>query len=149
MQLTFPEAEATAANPPTFQHITNFRTSGVVMNIFLLDPASRLLSAFIWMSQTNSIGLYVLLDWDQPDYVFIDTGIECVRLIPYGRLCPSLTSLLRSYHPIGPVYCTTTISSFIPKNQEKHFNISIQSPYSRHLRRSRHTEPISLPSSPA
>lgn len=67
-------------SPPKFSHVADFRTSGVVMNIFLLDPVARLLSAFVWVSQSNTIGLFVLLDWDKSDYVFIDTGIECVRI---------------------------------------------------------------------
>ncbi|KAJ4471445.1 hypothetical protein J3R30DRAFT_3380237 [Lentinula aciculospora] len=63
---------------PTFSPVTLFKTVGVVMNIFLLDPSARLLSAFVWVSSSNSIGLYVLLDWEKDEYVFIDTGIECV-----------------------------------------------------------------------
>jgi hypothetical protein len=48
------------------------------MNVFLLDPPGRLLACFVWVSNPNSIGLYTLLDWDTQEYVFIDTGIECV-----------------------------------------------------------------------
>lgn len=47
----------------------------------MLDPPGRLLSAFIYIARTNNIGLYVILDWDKEEYVFIDTGIECVRPI--------------------------------------------------------------------
>ncbi len=65
-------------DPPIFSHVTDFKTTGVVMNVFLLDPSARLLSAFVWVAQANTIGLYALLDWDKPEYVFIDTGIECV-----------------------------------------------------------------------
>ncbi|KAG6895926.1 hypothetical protein C0992_011559 [Termitomyces sp. T32_za158] len=64
--------------PPKFEHVTEFKTRGVVMNVFLLDPIARLLSAFIYASGTNTICLYALLDWDKPEYIFIDTGIECV-----------------------------------------------------------------------
>ncbi|KAF8883273.1 hypothetical protein BD779DRAFT_881550 [Infundibulicybe gibba] len=64
--------------PPTFSHVTDFKTTGVVMNVFLLDPSARLLSAFVWISSTTTVGLYVLLDWDKPEFVFIDTGIQCV-----------------------------------------------------------------------
>ncbi|KAH0588413.1 hypothetical protein H2248_004264 [Termitomyces sp. 'cryptogamus'] len=63
---------------PVFEHVTKFKTRGVVMNIFLLDPIARLLSAFIYANGTNTICLYALLDWDKPQYIFIDTGIECV-----------------------------------------------------------------------
>ncbi|KAI9061368.1 hypothetical protein FKP32DRAFT_1576049 [Trametes sanguinea] len=72
MKLEFPEN-----GEPMFAELTTFKTIGVVMNVFLLDPASRLLSAFVWVSTSNTIGLYALLDWDKPEYVFVDTGIEC------------------------------------------------------------------------
>ncbi|KAK1231994.1 hypothetical protein PQX77_004875 [Marasmius sp. AFHP31] len=83
MRLSFVDSErsqgpSTPSPPPSFSHVTSFRTTGVVMNIFLLDPSARLLSAFIWVSESNTIGLYVLLDWDRDEYVFVDTGIECV-----------------------------------------------------------------------
>ncbi|TFK22614.1 hypothetical protein FA15DRAFT_671306 [Coprinopsis marcescibilis] len=80
MKITFsdgPNGE-TSKEPPIFSHVTDFKTSGVVMNVFLLDPSSRLLSAFIWVPGSNTIGLYALLDWEEDEYVFIDTGIECV-----------------------------------------------------------------------
>ncbi|KAH9927765.1 uncharacterized protein B0H18DRAFT_272386 [Fomitopsis serialis] len=79
MKLQFPEADASADTTPTptFTTLARFKTIGVVMNVFLLDPSSRLLSAFVWVSASNTIGLYALLDWDKQEYVFIDTGIEC------------------------------------------------------------------------
>lgn len=48
------------------------------MNVFLLDPPRRLLSAFVWIASSNTIGLYVLLDWAKDDYVFVDTGVGCL-----------------------------------------------------------------------
>ena len=78
MKLEFPED-----SEPVFSELATFKTIGVVMNVFLLDPSSRLLSAFVWVSSSNTIGLYALLDWSLQEYVFIDTGIECV--------CPSCT----------------------------------------------------------
>lgn len=80
MQLQFPEShgQGTDTETPAFSRLATFNTLGVVMNVFLLDPATRLLSAFVWVSTTNTIGLYTLLDWDKREYVFIDTGIECV-----------------------------------------------------------------------
>ncbi|TFK45159.1 hypothetical protein BDQ12DRAFT_674232 [Crucibulum laeve] len=80
MRLTFSDGPSgeSSAEPPVFSHVTEFRTTGVVMNVFLLDPAVRLLSAFVWVSGSNTIGLYALPDWNEPEYVFIDTGIECV-----------------------------------------------------------------------
>ncbi|KAG6852399.1 hypothetical protein C0991_012390 [Blastosporella zonata] len=67
-----------ADSPPVFEHVTEFKTRGIVMNVFLLDPIARLLSAFIYSSLTTTICLYALLDWDKNEYVFIDTGIECI-----------------------------------------------------------------------
>lgn len=94
MRLSFPDgesgcpvskgAESSPSGPdelsasPMFSQITSFKTAGVVMNVFLLDPPGRLLACFVWVSSPNSIGLYTLLDWDTQEYVFIDTGIECV-----------------------------------------------------------------------
>jgi hypothetical protein len=87
MKLQFPETSPKYVNGckppmspalPTFKHIMEFKTAGVVMNVFLLDPPQRLLSAFVWVSASNTIGLYALLDWNKREYVFIDTGIECV-----------------------------------------------------------------------
>jgi hypothetical protein len=68
---------------PVFGHVAEFWTRGVVMNVFLLDPGVRLLSAFVWVSRSNTIGLYVLLDWEVAEYVFVDTGIECVRALAF------------------------------------------------------------------
>ncbi|KXN86023.1 hypothetical protein AN958_10580 [Leucoagaricus sp. SymC.cos] len=78
MRLTFsdPPSGENSAEQPIFSRVTEFRTMGVVMNIFLLDPSERLLSAFVWVASSNTIGLYALLDWKRPEYTFIDTGIE-------------------------------------------------------------------------
>jgi len=80
MKLTFSDGPSgeTSKTPPVFSHVADFRTAGIVMNVFLLDPSTRLLSAFIWVPTSNTIGLYALLDWDLPEYVFVDTGIVCV-----------------------------------------------------------------------
>ncbi|KAL4249627.1 hypothetical protein ABKN59_006182 [Abortiporus biennis] len=81
MKLEFSESNHDSPNDPPvepkFSPLASFRTMGVVMNVFLLDPSSRLLSAFVWVSTSNTIGLYALLDWDKSEYVFVDTGIEC------------------------------------------------------------------------
>ena len=94
MRLHFPEGPSESqtavvingnkvCSPPTpiFSHVSEFKTTGVVMNVFLLDPPGRLLSAFVWVSSSNTIGLYALLDWNKSDYVFIDTGIACVSVV--------------------------------------------------------------------
>ncbi|KAF5377391.1 hypothetical protein D9757_009700 [Collybiopsis confluens] len=73
-----PSGTRVPSSIPTFNPIASFKTVGVVMNIFLLDPRERLLSAFVWVSGSNTIGLYVLLDWEKEEYVFVDTGVECV-----------------------------------------------------------------------
>ncbi|KAF9465174.1 hypothetical protein BDZ94DRAFT_1254710 [Collybia nuda] len=79
MRLKFSDSPSgESSSPPVFSHVTDFRTAGVVMNVFLLDPSAQLLSAFVWVAGSNTIGLYVLLNWDEKEYVFIDTGIECV-----------------------------------------------------------------------
>jgi hypothetical protein len=95
MRLSFPDDESAHSNrkghpielfsttsdptaSPIFSEVATFMTTGVVMNVFLLDPPARLLSAFIWVSGPNTIGLYTLLDWETQEYVYIDTGIECV-----------------------------------------------------------------------
>jgi len=77
---------------PVFSEITKFMTTGVVMNVFLLDPPGRLLASFIWVSGPNTIGLYALLDWDTQEYVYVDTGIECVSSFNVACVYP-LTSL--------------------------------------------------------
>jgi hypothetical protein len=38
------------------------------------------LTAYIWIERSNTLGLYVLLDWSVPLYVFVDTGIIYVCL---------------------------------------------------------------------
>ncbi|KAH9922574.1 hypothetical protein B0H21DRAFT_781534 [Amylocystis lapponica] len=84
MKLQFPDPELESDSgaedgvpKPVFSSLATFKTVGVVMNVFLLDPASRLLSAFVWLSGPNTIGLYAVLDWAKQEYVFIDTGILC------------------------------------------------------------------------
>jgi len=80
MQIHFPEQNTGSDEQisPSFSTLRSFKTLGIVMNVFLLDPEARLLAGFVWISRFNSIGLYVLLDWDKEEYVFIDTGIQCV-----------------------------------------------------------------------
>lgn len=108
MRLTFSDGPSGESSPypPVFSHVTGFRTTGVVMNVFLLDPSERLLSAFIWVSTSNTIGLYALPDWDKKEYVFIDTGIECVRCAsmfnPKIKLMSTL--IFRSCLLIGPAF---------------------------------------------
>jgi hypothetical protein len=91
MRLDFPEEPSPNGGPPLllkkpeFHHVADFKTAGAVMNVFLLDPPSRLLSAFIWVEQSNTIGLYVLPDWSKNEYVFLDSGLQCVSFIhPHG-----------------------------------------------------------------
>ena len=92
---------------PQFSELAVFKTIGVVMNVFLLDPSSRLLSAFVWVSSSNTIGLYALLDWKKSEYVFIDTGVECVRTALRGTVNKTLISSVCSrYRRIGHVFYT-------------------------------------------
>ena len=80
MQIHFPEQklDSEEQDNPSFTTLRSFRTLGIVMNVFLLDPEARLLAGFVWISRPNCIGLYVLLDWDKEEYVFVDTGVQCV-----------------------------------------------------------------------
>ena len=80
MQIHFPEQtpDSDEQVSPSFSNLRSFKTLGIVMNVFLLDPEARLIAGFVWISRLNSIGLYVLLDWNKEEYVFVDTGIQCV-----------------------------------------------------------------------
>ena len=104
MKLEFPED-----GEPLFSELTAFKTVGIVMNVFLLDPSSRLLSAFVWVSSSNTIGLYTLLDWNKQQYVFIDTGIECVRFFLDVRRSVTYTSCRRHLRT-GRASCTRSKS---------------------------------------
>ena len=79
MQLSFfdgPSGES-SPQPPIFSRVTEFRVTGVVMNVFLLDPSERLLSAFIWFRhKIRSASMHCLTGTRKN--VFIDTKIECV-----------------------------------------------------------------------
>ncbi|KAI9508005.1 hypothetical protein F5148DRAFT_980549 [Russula earlei] len=79
MQIHFPEQTSDSDEQlnPSFSTLRSFKTLGVVMNVFTLDPEARLLAGFVWISRFNSIGLYVLLDWNKEEYVFVDTAIPC------------------------------------------------------------------------
>ena len=121
MKLEFPlEGE------PVFSELATFKTIGVVMNVFLLDPSSRLLSAFVWVASSNTIGLYALLDWNKEEYVFIDTGIECVR-----------ASLI--FAPATVAHCDT------PVDVLKLVLYPLQGANRDTLRRERHRAPVLLP----
>lgn len=83
MALHFPgDAEAGEGEPgaPFFSKLASFCFPGHVISVYLLDPIRRLLSAYIWVEKTNHLGLYVLLDWAVPLYVYLNTGISCVSL---------------------------------------------------------------------
>ena len=76
MQIDFP---LDGPNPkPTFTTLSSFSIPGQVMNVFLLDPIQKLFAAFIFLQGPTAIGLYCLPNWDSPEYIFIDTCIQCV-----------------------------------------------------------------------
>lgn len=75
MQIDFP---LEGSNPkPTFTTLSSFSIPGPVMNVFLLDPIQKLFAAFIFLAGPQNIGLYCLPNWDQPEFIFIDTCITC------------------------------------------------------------------------
>jgi hypothetical protein len=82
MRLGFSDGPSgeSSPQPPTFSRVTEFRTTGEVIHVFLPDPSERLVSAFI-VSPQKTIALYALPDWNKKEYVFIDTGIECVSFV--------------------------------------------------------------------
>ncbi|KAK0221161.1 hypothetical protein EDD85DRAFT_779563 [Armillaria nabsnona] len=132
MRLRFPEPLANGAlnGPPTFNHVTRFKTKGVVMNVFLLDPVARLLSSYIWISTSNTIALYLLPDWNKDEYVFIDTGIECSVSSNWSCIlldktivvhCEEHESLSQYFYPVAllmahirPAAKAPTISGHVP-----------------------------------
>ena len=62
MQVHFPELKSDSVEQinPSLSTLRLFKTLGIVMNVFLLDPEVRLLAGFVWISRSNSISLYVL-----------------------------------------------------------------------------------------
>ncbi|KAA1476516.1 hypothetical protein DENSPDRAFT_843502 [Dentipellis sp. KUC8613] len=88
---------------PTFSHIRTFNTMGMVMNIFLLDPASRLLSGFVLLMSSDTVGLYVLLDWDKEEYVFVDTKIKCSHEHNWSCILHDQTIIIHSEGPMAAV----------------------------------------------
>jgi hypothetical protein len=88
MKLDIPEEQLTSQSavateplpPPVFTRITKFNTNGMVLNVFILNHSSRILSAYIYLPGSNTLGLYIVLDWDISEYIFFDTSIDCVGL---------------------------------------------------------------------
>jgi len=121
MQIDFP---LDGPNPkPTFTTLSSFSIPGQVMNVFLLDPIQKLFAAFIFLQGPTAIGLYCLPNWDNPEYIFIDTCIQCVS--PPARDIPAACSYLNSTsHPTGRVSWKKTRSSCIAKIRMGSRNIS-------------------------
>jgi hypothetical protein len=129
MRLTFsdPPSGESSSERPVFSRVTDFKTTGVVMNIFLLDPSERLLSAFVWVASSNTIGLYALLDWSKPEYTFIETGIDYVcSFCLFFFLC-LFYNFSRPCRRTGHVFSTTTTLSSIAKNLKPLINTSTPS----------------------
>ena len=81
MALNFPaEVDGKLPTRPIFSRLASFSFPGHVISVYLLDPLRRLLSAYIWLEEAQSLGLFVLLDWANPYYTFINTGIPFVSL---------------------------------------------------------------------
>ena len=73
------------ASKDIISRITEFKIPGEVMHLFLLNPTQRILCAYVWIPGTRTIGLYLLLDWKEENYVFVDTGIICVSAWSHTR----------------------------------------------------------------
>ncbi|KAI0669427.1 hypothetical protein C8Q78DRAFT_1039921 [Trametes maxima] len=127
MKLEFPEK-----GEPTFSELATFKTIGVVMNVFLLDPSSCLLSAFVWVASSNTIGLYALLDWSKEQYVFIDTGIECSMSSNWSCILYKEQIVIHSeesdvahqyFYPISVLHQharpSSTLSTFVPSISQR------------------------------
>ncbi|OSC98467.1 hypothetical protein PYCCODRAFT_1439334 [Trametes coccinea BRFM310] len=153
MKLEFPEN-----GEPLFSELSIFKTIGVVMNVFLLDPASRLLSAFVWVSTSNTIGLYALLDWDKPEYVFVDTGIECSMSSNWSCILYKEQIVIHSeesdiahqyFYPISVLQQharpSSTSSSFIPSISLRLSPVTIMSAPFIFPPRSRSASPETIP----
>ena len=56
-----------------------------VLDLFILDLARRIVCVLFLLPQTNTVGLYAVLDWEiapeRGGRVLIDTGIEYVSLV--------------------------------------------------------------------
>ncbi|CDO77594.1 hypothetical protein BN946_scf184936.g19 [Trametes cinnabarina] len=153
MKLEFPEK-----GEPLFSELSTFKTIGVVMNVFLLDPASRLLSAFVWVSSSNTIGLYALLDWDRPEYVFVDTGIECSMSSNWSCILYKEQIVIHSeesdvahqyFYPISVLQRharpSSTSSSFVPTLSQRLSPVTIMSAPFLFPPRSRSLSPETIP----
>ena len=78
--LRFSDENDPIPTKPEFDQLSAFSFPGHVVSVYLLDPLKRLLSAYIWIEATNQLGLYMLLDWSIPVYVYINTGILFVGI---------------------------------------------------------------------
>lgn len=112
MALTFPEEkEGQPCAKPEYKKICCFYFPGHVISVYLLNPIRRLLSAYIWIPSTSSLGLYVLLDWTIPLYVYINTGIPCVSClfsnIHMKSLCIDMAMLSIRNHCVNGLVLVT------------------------------------------
>lgn len=62
------------------RELIKFHTPRQVLKLFLLDALSGLSLAIIWLTENSSIGLGILLDWEQPEYLFVRTGMGHVSI---------------------------------------------------------------------
>ncbi|EIN06615.1 hypothetical protein PUNSTDRAFT_121768 [Punctularia strigosozonata HHB-11173 SS5] len=113
MSLVFPAPpDSSSEDPaPEFRELNKFLTSGYVLNLFLLDPLSRLLAAFIWLPEVKSMGLYVLFDWEQPEYVFVNTGIECTQ--DALAMSPNWSCILSGDRMVMHVEDTSAVTQYV------------------------------------
>ena len=82
MSLVFPaDSAGNLTGTPYFSLLSKFSFPGPVISVYILDPFRKLLSAYIYLKDTETLGLYTLLDWTKQTSCFIDTGIDCVGVI--------------------------------------------------------------------
>jgi hypothetical protein len=121
LQIHFPEQKPDSEEQitnPSFSTLRSFKTLGIVMNVFLLDPEARLLAGFVWISRSNNIGLYVLFDWDKEEYCAISTICHChMSQTPYGMAYRHFVTRHRPLMawPIGILSHVTGLFTQIPK----------------------------------
>ncbi|TDL18371.1 hypothetical protein BD410DRAFT_793430 [Rickenella mellea] len=76
LQVQFPAAD-TDARQVTFSTLATFSLPySQVLDLYILDPFRRLVCVLFMFPESNSIGLYILFDWDTGLNALVDTEIN-------------------------------------------------------------------------